>query len=676
MSKKLHIDFETRSTVELSDVGIDNYARHPTTDPWCLAFAFDDEEPDLWRLGDNSTFVLGEVFKYIRSGGEVHAHNADFELDVWNKCCAVKYGWPVLPHRQTVCTMALAYVMGLPGALENAAAALGVPFQKDLVGRRLSLQMAAPREIKPNGEIVWWGAPDNLIRLYEYCKQDVRVERELSNRLLPLSPEERRIWDLDYEINQRGVYIDTAGVEKALKIVALESSRLNDRLSMLTGGAVGAATEIQRLLEFLKNSNFPMSSLQKADVKDALDYLDTVTENTDIPPVCKQVLEIRQEAGKTSTAKFKTLQTARSTHDNRLRDTLQYHAAATGRWGGRKFQPQNLPRPKLSHEEIDAILDWLPTWTPEQAVERIGMVYGPPMQVMSDCLRGMVAAPPGKDLVAGDFSNIEGRGIAWLAGEEWKLQAFRDQDAGTGPEIYQLTAAKIYHKDPKEITKKSPERQIGKVAELACGYQGGVGAFQTMAKTYLVKVPDDQAEVIKNQWREAHPKIVQYWWDLDSASYEAVMRPGTVIKAGPAHRQVQFRVAGSFLFCLLPSNRVLTYPYPCLKFRETPWGEEREQIHYRHVSERNKWEETHTYGGKLAENITQAICRDLLAHALLRLELWEIVLHVHDEIVVEIDAYKPASVEKQMWWLMEQPPAWATGFPIKVEGWRGKRYRK
>lgn len=304
-----------------------------------------------------------------------------------------------------------------------------------------------------------------------------------------------------------------------------------------------------------------------------------------------------------------------------------------------------------------------------ELIEHIETLYGAPLAIISDCLRGMIAAPPGKTLVAGDFSNIEGRVLAWLAGEEWKLQVFRDFDAGVGPDIYKLSYAKSFRVPVEAVTKD--QRQVGKVQELALGYQGGVGAFQTMARGYGVKVTDERAEEIKAQWREAHPRIRQYWYDIENAAKEAVTHPGSKVSV----RSIDYVLKGSFLFCRLPSGRVLTYPYPKLRSRETPWGELREQIHYMKVDGlTNKWEETHTYGGSLVENCTQAVARDVLAHSMTKLsdKGWNICLTIHDEIVSETTDGMLADHTR----IMAEIPQWAPGLPIAVEGWQGRRYRK
>jgi DNA polymerase len=663
----LHADFETFSTVDLKTVGLDNYARHPTTDAWCMSFRFDKEPVQRWKRGEPLPI---DVALHVSSGGQVVAHNASFELAIWNLIMAVRYGWPELKIEQVRCTMAMGYAMSLPGKLEQMAPALGITARKDMAGSRLMMQMCRPRDIKPDGTVIWWDEPEKIERLGAYCDQDVVVESGMDERLMPLSPDEQALWVLDQKINQRGVYIDRDAVAKAIAIVEAEQKRLDDQMRKVTGNFVGFCTEVARLKKWIATRGIDVDGLAKMDVMDLL-ALDTLPEDV------RAALLLRQEAGKSSTAKLRAMVTAASTQDDRLRGMMQYHGAGTGRWAGRRVQLQNIPRPKLGSAEIERAIDVIKrTADPKHAAQYLDVLFAPPLDVISWSLRGMICAAPGNDLLAADFANIEGRGLAWLAGDEKKLDVFRAFDDGSGLDVYKLMAATVLTKPVGEID-KDQRQTYGKVPELACGYQGGVGAFQKMAKTYQVKVSDEIADFAKTQWRAAHPKIVQYWYDLEAAAIEAVLNPGRVTMAGAPGRQVKFRVKGSFLWCLLPSGRALCYPYPKLKQKMTPWGEEKDQVHYMTVDgTTNKWEETHTYGGKLAENVTQAICRDLLVAAIRQAEAagYPVVLHVHDEVVSEVPKAFGSLEEYER--VCSTMPAWAAGLPVVAEGWRGERYRK
>jgi DNA polymerase len=653
----LHIDFETYSAADLPACGLDNYASHPTTGVHCMAYCFDDGLVHLWTPSYGFANAVGpSPLQHIAAGGTVVAHNAAFELAIWNKVCVPKYGWPELRPEQMRCTMAQAYAMSLPGSLDKASAALGIDQKKDMAGARVMMQLA-----KPKTDGTFWKLeddPDKFQKLYGYCKQDVEVERALDERMMQLSPQEQALWVLDYKINQRGVQVDLPSINAAIKLVEAEKARLDREMLRTTGGVVGKCSEVQLLVKWIRTQGVEIQGLAKADVLDAL--------TGELPPLVKSALHLRQEGGKSSTAKL-TAMRDRASADGRVRGTLQYHGASTGRWAGRGIQVQNFPRPRVGTKpsHINDIIDHL------DDRDYIDINYGPVMDAMADSLRAMITAKQGHELIAMDFSAIEARVLAWLAGEEKVLEIFR-----THGKIYEHAASGIYNKPIEAVTKD--ERQIGKVAVLALGYGGGVGAFQSMARVYGVKVADDKADEIKKAWRDSHKRIVRYWYDLEGAAINAV-ELGVVCKAGPAGRQIAFVKKGSFLWCRLPSGRVLCYPYPQIKDIETPWGETKSALVFMSVNgTTNKWEETKTYGGSLSENVTQAVARDLLAEALPRLEDngFPVVFHAHDEVVVEISTSLSNDAEHRVEQLLSELPAWATGLPVTAEGWRAKRYRK
>lgn len=668
MAPQLHIDFETRSTVDLKSAGLDNYAKFPTTSVWCIAFAFDDEPVDL--IDYYSSRNIARVLAHVKSGGIVLAHNAAFELAIWNNILVPRSNWPPLKPEQMRCTMAMAYAMGLPGALDNAASAVGLDVQKDRAGYRLMLQMCRPRGMKSDGSPIWWDEPEKLERLFEYCKQDVRTERALAKRLLPLSDDEQALWVLDRKINDRGVMVDRLAVKAALKLVQVEQVRLNAEMRDLTDGHVGACTEVARLTSWLRGKGVVIEGVAKAHVLDAL-------SGDDLPPDCRKALLLRRESAKSSTAKLHAMSDAVSA-DDRLRNMFQYHGAHTGRWAGRRVQLQNIPRWPEGFGAKDAeVIFGILTGERDasKAARRIDVIHGAPLTIVSYLLRSMLTAAPRHTLMAADFANIESRGLAWLAGDDQKLDDFRAYDAGEGPDIYRLAASAIEGIPIAEVTKA--QRQIGKVSELACGFGGGVRAFQKMARNYGVTISDDKAEAIKIRWRELNTRTVGYWYDLERVAIQAVLRSGQVVSVGPKERAVSFRVKGSFLWCRLPSGRVLAYPYPCIKPKETPWGELKDQLHYKtRDGLTRKWAEVSTYGGKLAENVTQAICRDLLVYAIRQAEAagYPIVLHVHDELVTEFLGEFGSLPEFEA--ICSRKPGWAEGLPVVAKGWVGRRYRK
>lgn len=686
MTTKLHLDFETRSVADLKAVGLSNYAADPTTDVWCMAWAFDDDPVGLWTPeGSSDDALVKAAHEHIHRGGLVYAHNAAFEFEIGNHVAAPRYGWPPLKLEQMRCTLAMAYAMGLPGSLEHCAAALGVKQLKDMKGYRVMLQMARPRNVtvhseedddeyvcpncctpwKCNGphlpyweEPIWWDDPAKLETLYAYCKQDVEVERECHRRMLELSDDEQELWLMYARMNQRGIPVDLPNIDRAIDLVEAEKARLDEAMRTITGNTVAGCTDVRQLTAWLRYRGVEVKGVAKADVIDAL-------STDDLPDDCRQALLLRQEAAKSSTAKLRAMRNGASA-DGRVRGCIQHHGAHTGRSAGRRVQPLNMARPTLL-KSPEAVEDAIAHFGQPQYLD---MMYGAPMHVLADCMRGMICAPEGHEFVCCDFSNIEGRVIAWLAGESWKLQAFRDFDAGTGADLYKLAYARAFHIHVDDVDDHM--RQVGKVMELALAYGGGIGAFQTMARGYGVEVSDARADELKDAWRKAHPKIVKLWYDLERAAIRAVLEGG-IVRCG----KIAFRKKGSFLFGQGPSGRVMCYPYPQVKQVETPWGQMKDALTYMVVdSVSRKWKRTSTYGGSLAENFTQFTARDIQTHAMCALEAAgvDLVLEVYDEIVCEapIGALHVDTVATAMTTL----PPWAKGLPVSAEGWHGRRYRK
>ncbi len=669
---ELHLDFESRSAVDLKKAGVYVYAESPTTSVLCAAFSFPgDNDVSLWVPGDPVPARLGD---HVQGGGTVVAHNAAFERIIWRDIMGPRYGWPVPRTDQFRCTMVEAMAMALPGSLDLLGEALGLAHQKDSVGSALMLKMCKPRKRRKSdpegGEdahgLLWHEDPADLERLYEYCRQDVRTEMAADRKLISLRPSERQLWLLDQTINDRGIGVDETLARRAIKAIDIATAELNRRMELVTGGEVKKVSEVAKIKDFVEDHGYPTDSLAK-------DVLAELLKISDLPPAVEEVLELRQEGGKASVAKIQALLKGKSA-DGRARGLLQFHAASTGRWAGRRFQPHNIKRPERKGEISQAIDDLLAL-----DADTFLALYDQPLTSISDCIRGMVIAAPGKRIIARDYSNIEGRVLAWLGGEKEKLAAFRRFDAGDGPDIYKITAALILGKTPAEIS--DDERQAyGKVPELALGYQGGVGAFQNMARVYRVRVTDAEADEIKKGWRARHPGISALWRAYEDAAFDAVDHPGETYTVGT----VVFVVKGRFLWCRLPSGRSLAYANPEIREKAMPWidpetGKKARKLSVSYMgvnSYTRKWQREYIYGGKWAENITSATARDIMADSMVRLEDagYPTVLSVHDELVCEADADRIDEAEFDR--LVTELPAYATGLPIAVGGFVAERYRK
>jgi DNA polymerase bacteriophage-type len=661
----LHLDFETRSAVDLKKAGVYVYAADETTDAWCAAYSMDDGPIELWTPDGDS----GDVRYALKHADKVTAHNASFERVINQHMMARRYDWPVPRLEQWRCTMTMALAMALPGSLENAAAAVGLPFQKDMDGHNTMMRMAKPRRPRkgelPDG-VYYFDDDERKQKLYAYCKNDVLVERELEKRLNALRPAEQSLWHLDQVINDRGVFVDTALCDAAVKIVDQAAGWLDDEMRDITKGFVSACSNVGQIGEYLRTyGGLPdVDSIAKGEI-------DELLSRRDLSPTCRRVLELRREAAKASVAKISALLAGKSA-DGRARGLLQYHAASTGRWAGRRFQPQNLPRG--SYKDSDAAVAAVQTGD----AELVTLLYGEPLNVVSSSLRGMIRAAPGSRLLVADFSNIEGRLIAWYGNEEWKLNAFRDYDAGVGPDIYKLTASEIIRTTqdrivaPNDVTDAERQGQ-GKVPELALGFAGGRGAFLSMASIYGVKYSDDQVEDIKLAWRGKHPGVVSYWYELERGAIEAVKNRGKVVHVG----RIAFRVAGSFCYMRLPSGRAIVYPYPCIKNVRTPWGKDKPSFSYKGVDPyTRKWTDQYAHGGVLFNNVVQGTARDVEAEAMVRTEAagYPNVLSVHDEIVAERAIGEGTLSEFQQ--LMTTLPDWADGLPVTAGAFEAERYRK
>jgi DNA polymerase bacteriophage-type len=659
----LHLDFETRSVVPLDKRGAYVYAEHPLTDVWCAAFAIGDDKIKSWLPGQPPP---PEIVAHIAAGGEIWAHNSAFERLIWTYILTPRYGWPLPPFNTFQCTMARACVMALPSSLKDASAALGLTEAKDAEGHRLMMTMSKPRRYNEDGSPVWWDDdPVRLARLVKYCMQDVAVERALHRRVNDLRRQEHAIWLLDQVVNDRGVKVDRELCATIQPLIDRALAALNAEMTEVSGGFITSVNNVADIAAFCRARGVNTDSVAAAAVEEML-------ARDDLPVEVRRVLEIRAEASKASVKKITALQNGCSA-DGRARGLLAYHIASTGRWAGRRFQPQNIKRPGNTDQET------LITLVRYGSLKTLELLAGPPLEVIGDILRGLLIADPGNQYYAGDFSAIESRVLAWLAGEHWKLQLFREN-----VDIYEVIYRKAFPGQTLNKKISSDQRQIGKVMDLACGYQGAIGAFQSMAANYRIKVTDRRARELVDAWRWQHPRVVSLWPATERIAVHACQNPGRAFPIG----KLMFKQDGPFLYMRLPSGRLLTYPFAKVQLLPTPWGVDKPTLTFKsnvnpsnakHIvpdpSNSSSWARVSTYGGSLIENAVQGIARDLLAEAMLRIEAggFPIVLTVHDEVVSEAPVDRDLEKFKK---LLVKLSKWADGLPVSAKSWCGPRYKK
>jgi DNA polymerase len=652
----LHRDDETRGRAILKTVGAHRYASDPSTEVLCVAFATDDEPVQLWRPGDPVPPEFIEAA--CNPSWIVAAHNDAFESAIEQYILAPRYGFPLIPIERHVCTMAATLAAGLPAHLSAAADALELGNRKDAAGERLMHQMSKPRRPHKNEDstgIYWFDDQERLDRLFDYCRQDVEVERELYDRLPALSSAEQALWVLSSEINSRGFCVDRKFAEAARRIAKAAAPEIDAELAEITDGAVTGINQVARLLEWLQQRGYAGKSLDRKAI-------DRQLEKEDLSPSVHRALALRIGGAQAAAKKFGAL-LARAGDDDRIRGSFKFHGASTGRWSGEGFQPQNLKR--STTEDLAGAIAAVATGDYDYVKER----YERPLSVVGDCTRSMIIAAPGCILIGADFSSIESRVLAWICGERWKIDSYRHSDATHDPkdEVYCITACKIFHVPDGTYTKSSPERAVGKTCDLSFGYMGGLNAWR---KFEPKKFSDEEVENFKREWRAAHPKIKRFWYDIDRAAWSAVRDRGRVVPCGP----VAFKCNSSFLQLKLPSGRKVSYPQPRII------GNEREQHVVFSDNSDGQFRDCRNghgaYGGTWTENVISGIARDLLVEAMERIEAagYPITLHIHDEIVAEVPIGFGSTEEFTQ--LMTRKPAWAPDLPIAASAWTGPRYCK
>lgn len=701
------LDLETRSTEKLGRGGTNpyTYAEHENTGVWFATYGFDDD-PDTvltWWPGEPMPENLRQ---HVERGGTMSFHNAGFEHAIWTRILTPRYGWAPVKLEQLDDTAARARRCGLPGALDKAAIAAGIVQQKDSAGSRLMKQMARPRKIEEDGTIIWWDTPEKIERLHAYGEQDYRTQMALHLALPLLPPKEWEIWQATFRANARGAALDMPFVRKALDMVAIKLDAYAQELLSLTNGQVKSHTDLNGMKAFLRGQGIEVDSLDKNVVA-------SLIAEEDIPASAKRVVQIRSEAGKSSVAKFPAMQ-LHAGRDGIARDLLVYYGAiATGRWSGAGIQFQNLPaRGAVGYADAEGLIRYALSASASDCIALSELLHdGSAVETLSMCLRGVITARPGKEIVCADFSNIEGRVGAWLGGEEWKLDAFRAYDNKTGPDLYIVTAAGILGKVFDAVT-KTERNVMGKVPELALLFGGGVGAFVSMGDVYGIDMRDYvdtvranmssevwaqatenydtfgkagelgkaawiASESIKLAWRERHPGIKQAWYDCGNSAVLAIRNPGTVHHAckGKLSFMARYMFGKLFLLMRLPSGRCVHYANVSLRDKRTPWGAVKPTIYFDKV-EGGRILRTGTHGGDIFQTATQGTARDMMAQGWLNVEEAEYVplFSVHDELASE--CVQGLADLPRYERLLSAQEEWAAGCPVAAEGYVAPKFRK
>lgn len=659
----LSIDLETYSDVNLKKAGLYRYVQSPAFEILLFAYSFDGAPTQVIDMAQGEKIPLEVIHALTDPQCLKHAYNAAFE---WY--CLSKYMGAQLPPSQWRDTMLHGLYAGYTAGLDATGRALGIPEdkQKLTTGKALIRYFCVPcKPTKANGgrtrnyphhDLEKWA----LFKTYN--GQDVVAEMEIERRLsvFPVPDFVQKQWETDLLINARGVAVDMDFCEGALELGETIRAQLTDEAVQLSG--LQNPNSVKQLARWLSaETGDDITTLRKETIKELLgrDNADHV----------QRMLEIRQELGKTSTKKYDAIEAA-VCDDRRVRGLLQFYGAnRTGRWAGRLVQVQNLPRTYTEPLEFAREL------VKGRKLDALRIVYGSPNDTLSQLIRTAFVAAPGNVLIDADFSAIEARVISWLADEEWRLEVFR-----THGKIYEASASQMFGVPLERIKKGNPEyslRQRGKVAELALGYQGGVPAMRQMdTGKLLADLPDEEIKDIVDKWRNTNPKIRNLWYSFNDAAIRVIQNGGSLrVRCCTFARECDCIRGTTSMTISLPSGRKLYYVEPSVG--ENRWGGP--SITYMGVNDKNKWGRIETYGGKLVENVVQAIARDCLAQAIEHLKAagLPVVFHIHDEVVIDTAAFdtNDAMLDKVVK-IMSTPIPWAEGLPLGADGWVGAFFKK
>ena len=645
MGRTLAIDIETYSDVDLISCGVYKYSSSPYFEILLIAYSVDDKETVCIDVANGEEPPKEFMEMLFDDTVTKTAFNANFE-----RTCFSNYYQHSFRPEAWRCTAVQAAMLALPLSLEGVGAVLGLDKQKMTEGKELIKYFCSPcKATKSNGgrtRNLPKDAPEKWRQFKTYCIRDVDVEKQIRQRLakFPIPKREQEIYCLDQRINDRGIMVDRNLVNHAVACDLLYKETATARAYELTG--LENPNSVSQLKLWLKEKGLEVDSLAKDTVKDL-----SMKAEGDV----QEVLKLRLATSKTSVKKYEAIDRSVCA-ENRVHGLLQFYGAnRTGRWAGRLVQIHNLPQNHLPDLELARAL------VSEGRYEEVELFYESTPNVLSELIRTAFVAKPGCRFIISDYSAIEARVLAWLAGEEWRLQVFE-----THGKIYEASASAMFHVPIEEITKTSPLRQKGKISELALGYGGAAGALTSMGALKM-GLTEEELPGLVSTWRSANPHITAFWWVVDEAAVTAV-RDKKPSKVG----RVSFEYKSGILFVTLPSGRKLSYVKPRMMLNK--FG--REGLTYEGIGESKKWMRLETYGPKLVENIVQAASRDILAEAMLRLEKegFDIVCHVHDEVVLEVPDGKSSVEEVNE--IMAVNPVWTEGLPLKAAGFESPFYKK
>lgn len=650
----VHMDFETFSELDVTEVGSYRYAEDPTTEIIICCYAIGDGDVRTW-LPREQPDVPEELNEAVLAGSTMCAHNAAFERAIWESIVVKRHNGHRTKRKQWLCTAVLASQAGLPRKLEMAALAIGATHLKDVENGKLMRTFCKPRKptkYDQRTRIYPAHEPAKFRSFVAYCQADVRAERELHHKLPPLCAADVGLYALDYLINERGLPFDGEAVEAAIPVVEGLQAIAIQQAQAITGGI--SPTQVALLRQWLCDNGCEVDNLQKETLQRA-SIMPGLSEDV------REVIRLRLEAGLVSTKKLYAMRRVCSPRDGRARGTIMFYGAHTGRWSGKLIQPHNFTRGRLKPHQQLQVFDMLML----RSVELIVALWDKPISTISQCMRGFIKATPGKRLLVVDYAAIEARVLAWLAQELWLLEAFRRNE-----DVYKIMASMVFNIAVDQIAKDSQERFVGKQLTLGCGYQLGGDRFVEYCADQGVHIELEDSHKYVKLYRAKNPKIKQYWGDIERAAIAAVQS-----NTRTSVRNVAFEVVGDWLTVILPSGRRLYYYKPkvqvVMKFEKPAL-----QLSYLAENKAGRMVRIATYGGKLVENITQAVARDFMANGMLNAERlgYPIVGTVHDELISEREEGQ-GSVKEFEHTVCDLPP-WGAGCPVGAEGFETYRYRK